>query len=153
MMDSILGFQTPYLPDYVTLSQHSTSFPSGHAITYLALAVGLWSISAKLGVLGLLHAVVTVCFPRMYFGFHYLSDILAAGVVAIATVVSVTQLTRGRSFLQHLLVWAERRPSAFYSLLFLCSLDIAMEFANAKALLHLVGDLVRSVHVTRIVGL
>src|SRR2546425_1204366 len=72
----------PYLPHGVTFSSESTSFPSGHAAVLFALAVGLWSASRALGLVVTLHGLFVVCLPRVYFGRHWATDILAGAAVA-----------------------------------------------------------------------
>jgi len=146
-MDQAVAFQMPYLPDGMIHVPEATSFPSGHAAVLFSLAIGLWLVSRTLGLLAALHGFVIVCLPRLYFGRHYATDILAGAVLAIATVLVVNELLRRGSLVQRLRVWSETRPGAFYSLFFLCSLDIATDFAYAKTVLRLVG----SVHITRVV--
>jgi len=151
-VDPAVTFHAPFLPSGVHLPE-ATSFPSGHAAILFSLAIGLWLVSRTLGTVVALHGFFVVCLPRVYFGRHYATDILAGAVLAIATVLVVNELLRRGSLVQRLRVWSETRPGAFYSLFFLCSLDIATDFALVKTALKLIAalQLVGGVHIPRIV--
>ena len=99
------------------------------------------------------HVLFVVCLPVVYFGRHWATDIVAGAGVALATVPMVNEVLRRSSLVPRLLGWSERRPAAFYSVFFLCSMDIAMDFAFVKTALKLVSilQLVRGVHITRVV--
>ncbi len=148
VMDPTIAFRVPFVPPDVTFAPESTSFPSGHAAVLAAFAIGLWAISRRLGVFTVLYGALVVCLPRLYFGRHFATDILAGTAIALATVPLTKQLVAAGSFVQRLPSWSTRHAAAFYTLFFFCSLDIATDFAYVKTVLHLVG----SVQVTRIVG-
>lgn len=81
----------------------SPSFPSAHATVstaiygFLALAIaeGLPASArtAVFGVAGLL--IVLICFSRLFLSLHYLSDVLAGGVVGAAWLVLGWRLAQG----------------------------------------------------------
>ena len=54
----------------------ATSFPSDHAVMFFALATGMFCISRVTGVVALLYTTLVICFPRIYLGLHYTTDIL-----------------------------------------------------------------------------
>jgi membrane-associated phospholipid phosphatase len=89
----------PYLED-TALIQQNTGFPSGHAmmslITYGLLAYGLhdflsqrrWLLVCSVLVL----LIVLIGYSRMFFGFHYFSDVVggyAAGLFWLALCLSI----------------------------------------------------------------
>lgn len=95
----------PNLED-MALIQQNTGFPSGHAmmslITYGLLAYALrgllpwrrWLLAS--GALVLL--VLLIGYSRMFFGFHYFSDVVggyAAGLFWLSLCVSLRRLLRG----------------------------------------------------------
>jgi membrane-associated phospholipid phosphatase len=99
----------PYLED-VAIVQQNTGFPSGHAmmslITYGLLIYGLRSHLAQrhwLLVSGaLIVLVLLIGYSRMFFGFHYLSDVVggyAAGLFWLSLCLSIHGLlpTTGRT--------------------------------------------------------
>jgi undecaprenyl-diphosphatase len=148
VMDPTLAFRVPFVPPDVTFAPESTSFPSGHAAVLAALAIGLWSISRRLGVFTALYGAFVVCLPRLYFGRHFATDILAGIAIAVATVPLTKQIVASVSCVRRLPSWSTRHAGAFYTLFFFCCLDIATDFAYVRTVLHLVG----SMHVARIVG-
>jgi membrane-associated phospholipid phosphatase len=94
----------PYLED-TALIQQNTGFPSGHAmmslITYGLLAYGLrgllpwrrWLLVSSALVL----LVLLIGFSRMFFGFHYFSDVVggyAAGLFWLLLCVSIRELVQ-----------------------------------------------------------
>jgi membrane-associated phospholipid phosphatase len=64
------------------------SFPSDHATMAGAVAVGLWIVSRRLGVVAAIAAVL-MAFTRVYIAAHYPADVAAGlllgGVVAVLT--------------------------------------------------------------------
>ncbi|MFQ3618406.1 MAG: phosphatase PAP2 family protein [Cyanobacteriota bacterium] len=87
----------PFLWDSGTPRPHDFSFPSGHAMTSVALVVVLlillgssrWRLWAVLfGVL----FVLAIAWTRLYLGVHYPSDILGGWMMAIAWTVGLSLL-------------------------------------------------------------
>jgi undecaprenyl-diphosphatase len=152
-LDPASGFTTPYLPDGAKLWVQATSFPSGHAAVLFALAIGLWSVSRPLGLVAGLNSLFVVCLPRVYFGRHWATDILAGAALALATVPVVNGMLRQSTLTPRLLGWSERHTAAFYSVFFLCTLDIAMDFAFAKTALKLVSLLEIGVNIRRVISM
>lgn len=58
------------------------SFPSDHTIFAVALAVGLWIVSRRLGVIAVVLAALEG-FSRVYLGQHYPHDVIAGASVSI----------------------------------------------------------------------
>ena len=148
VVDPALSFLTPYLPSGFTLAPTSTSFPSGHATVFFAFPVALLAVSRMLGLFAFVYALVGISVPRMYFGLHYPTDILAGAVLSIAAVVVVSKVLRGRSLTSSLLAWSEKHPAASNGLLFFCCLELATEFSTVRAMLPLIAN----GYLTRLVG-
>ena len=60
----------------------TSSFPSGHAAFYFALATAVYFYNKKSGLLFFLAAIL-ISFSRVFVGVHWPSDILAGAVVGI----------------------------------------------------------------------
>ena len=69
------------------------SFPSDHTTMAVALAVGLWIVSRKLGIIAALLAVIEA-YSRVYLGQHYPHDVLAAAVLSAAVLLVGWPLAR-----------------------------------------------------------
>ena len=98
----LLQSPRPYLED-VAIVQQNTGFPSGHAmmslITYGLLIYGLRSQLAQRHWLllsgTLIVLVLLIGYSRMFFGFHYLSDVVggyAAGLFWLSLCLSTRAL-------------------------------------------------------------
>jgi len=148
VVDPEFSFLTPYLPSGFAFAPTSTSFPSGHATVFFAFPVALLAVSRMLGLFAFVYALVGISVPRMYFGLHYPTDILAGAVLSIAAVVVVSQVLRGRSLTSSLLAWSEKHPAASNGLLFFCCLELATEFSTVRAMLPLIAN----GYLTRLVG-
>jgi undecaprenyl-diphosphatase len=150
--DVTVFHQMPYLPNGMIHVPEATSFPSGHAAVLFSLAIGLALVSRRLGLLAALHGLFVVCLPRLYFGRHFATDILAGAVLAVVTVLSVNTMLYGSAMVRRLLTWADTYPAVFYGVMFLCSLDIATDFTYAKTIIHF-ASLMAKMSVARIVML
>ncbi len=115
-----------------------SSFPSDHAVLFFCLATGVYLCSRSLGKLAFFHAIVFVCLPRIYLGFHYPTDILAGALIGIGM-----GLLGNRSAVRHFIVKPinfvmKKNPSLFYVISFLITYQIAEMFDSSRALLGFV---------------
>ena len=112
------------------LANHWGSFPSDHAALFFALVAVIWRQSRWLGVVALLSAIYGVV-PRIYFGLHYLSDVLAGAALGVALVLMFEHF--GPRALAHRGVgWEQRLPAMFYGAAFLLSLEVATLFEDIR---------------------
>ena len=74
----------------------SGSFPSGHAATAFAAAVALGLLVPRLRVPALTVAAL-VAFSRVYLGVHYVSDVVAGGLIGAAIAAAVVYASSGFS--------------------------------------------------------
>lgn len=70
------------------------SFPSDHMTVAVALALGLWLVDRRLGILGLVLAAIEG-FSRVYLGQHYPHDVLAAVVLSAVVMLVGWLILRG----------------------------------------------------------
>jgi undecaprenyl-diphosphatase len=101
-----------------------SSMPSDHGAIFMALACMALALSRRWGALALLWAVAVALAPRVYFGEHYLSDMLAG--MAIGGVAAVVALRTPLGWLAEApVLWLNRRHvPLFYAsaLLFMAQL-------------------------------
>jgi undecaprenyl-diphosphatase len=102
----------PTIVEWAT-TVHTTSFPSGHAMTSLvtygsvAYLVGRLEPSARLERITWIIAtaiVIAIGFSRMYLGVHYPSDVIAGFIAGLAWLAFVIALVKAVQF------FASRRP-------------------------------------------
>lgn len=72
---------------------YGSTFPSDTAGLAFALVLSIWLVSRRWGILALFWAVVVVCFPRLYGGFHYPSDLLAGAAIGLASTYAFVRFT------------------------------------------------------------
>ena len=88
-----------------------SSFPSDHAMLWMAIATGIFIIARRVGVFALLYAVVFICVPRAYLGFHYPTDLIAGAAIGIALAWLTRDAIRSRFAPQVLaMISASPRP-------------------------------------------
>ena len=83
------------------------SFPSDHMTVAVALAVGLWLVDRRLGLVAAALAAIEG-FSRVYLGQHYPHDVLAA--IVLSTVVMLAGWRVARRPLTGLVAALERTP-------------------------------------------
>ena len=105
-----------------------SAFPSDHAVMFSALAAGLCFISWRAGSAVLCYAIVIVSFPRVYFGLHYPTDVLAGAALGLLFGYCMNGVAVRRRFISRVLFWERTSPPAFYAALFLVALQFATMF-------------------------
>lgn len=133
--DHSLSFLSPHGVPLGTLKGWS-SFPSDHAILFFTLATGLFFVSRKVGVFALGYTAIFICFPRLYCGFHYPTDIIAGALIGISFGLLGNLHRVGSRISQSILLWERSNPSLFYSLFFLMTYQIADMFQCSRHLLQ-----------------
>jgi membrane-associated phospholipid phosphatase len=72
------------------LSSKHNAFPSGHTAASMAFFATLAFVSWRIG-LGLLAIPLLIAFSRMYVAAHYLSDVVAAGLIGVVAAFCVVR--------------------------------------------------------------
>src|SRR5450755_2108350 len=130
-------FSMPMAPSFVDWS----SFPSDTAAYLGALGFGLVRLSRRLAVPVTLYLSIAICWPRLYLGIHFTSDVVVGTLIGIASVWAMLQIEGFRSRVAHpVLTFMEAQPQIFYPAAFLFMYEMASGFANlqdvARALVH-----------------
>lgn len=136
-----LGIVLPFHADFRTWS----SFPSDHAVMAFAFAASFYRLSIKLGILVLLHAVIVICLPRLYFALHYPSDLIGGGIIGVMLTFLIVK-SKIVLPVSHLLLKIEDKYSGiFYALGFLILFEIGEMFMSIRMLVggifHLLQEL------------
>ncbi|MCU0448795.1 MAG: phosphatase PAP2 family protein [Bernardetiaceae bacterium] len=117
-----------------------SSFPSDHAALFGALATGIFFIHRAWGGLALLHTLLFICFPRLYMGLHYPTDLLLGGLLGMASAALGQLATASRRWSNGLLNLAQRWPAYFYPAFFLVSYQLADMFVSLRYLLEAIKN-------------
>ncbi|MBT9392003.1 phosphatase PAP2 family protein [Hymenobacter sp. NST-14] len=121
-------------------SADTSSFPSDHATVFFSLATGLFFLSRRLGVAAVLYVVFFICLPRLYLGLHYPTDLLAGGVIGVATGIGANLPAVRRTFYAPVVQWQYVHPSPFYVGLFLMSSQLNQMFGGLRELLSFLAS-------------
>lgn len=121
----------PAAPTSLSLVDWS-AFPSDHAVMFSALAVGLCFVSWRMGLAALVYAIVIVSFPRVYFGIHYPTDIIAGVALGALAAYCMNTVAVRRQLAGHVLLWEQRSPQAFYVGLFVVTFEFATMFNSVR---------------------
>jgi undecaprenyl-diphosphatase len=111
-----------------------SAFPSDHAVMFSALAVGLCFVSRRMGLAALVYTVVIVSVPRVYFGLHYPTDIIAGVALGALAAYGLNGAAVRRQFAGRVLLWERRSPPVFYVGLFVVTFQFATMFNSVRQL-------------------
>lgn len=114
----------------------ASSFPSDHAVMFFALAMGIFLISKKLGIFAFLYVLFIICFPRIYLGLHYPTDIILGAVVGILTTLVLSSTKMWNPVTEKILQISNKYTGAFYVFFFLISFEISTLFDSLRSIVH-----------------
>lgn len=111
-----------------------SSFPSDHAAYLCALGFGLIWFSRRLTMPVVLFLVGWVCFPRMYLGIHYASDLAGGAAIGVVAVwLSLKAKWFNSSIIRRVLEFTEAKPQFFYPAAFLATFEMTTLFWDIQA--------------------
>jgi membrane-associated phospholipid phosphatase len=113
---------------------HYNSFPSDHGAVFFGLALVIYRIRPRLGVMALVWALI-VDSGRIYDGYHYPSDIVGSVGLALFA-VSLAENRWCDHLGRRLLVLEQTRRPAFYMLMFVITYQIATLFDDVREIGH-----------------
>ena len=113
-----------------------SSFPSDHAVLFFSLSTCIFLISRKSGIIACLYAFFVVCFPRIYQGLHYPTDVLFGAVLGIGIMMILAKEKIRKPVVQKVFYFSSRYTGLFYVLLSLWLFQIATIFEKARDILH-----------------
>ena len=142
--DPLLHLVRPYGTELLNLSDWS-SFPSDHAVFFVALAVGLFALSRRAGWAALSYVAFMVLLPRLYLGLHYASDLLAGAIIGGLLTWAALRLRPRFPAVRRWVLWSERNPAAFHVAAFVVTWQMAVLFDDLRGLasfsFHLIDHL------------
>ncbi|PRX33471.1 undecaprenyl-diphosphatase [Paraburkholderia sp. BL18I3N2] len=111
-----------------------SSFPSDHAMLWMAIATGIFLVWRGIGVLAILYTVLFICVPRAYLGFHYPTDLLVGAAVGIGITYVMTRDAIRVRYATPALRWIERYPGPSGMLAFVLCLELVTQFDELRTL-------------------
>lgn len=137
ILDPTLHFQIPHgAPDQSNWTIWS-SFPSDHASLFFALLTGIWLVSRRAGIVMLLYVLIAICFPRIYIGIHYPTDILGGAILGAGSVLACSWRKLREPWTGPILNCFERWPGWSYAVLFIITFQIATLFWDIRTFLYI----------------
>ena len=109
-----------------------SAFPSDHAVIAFALATALARLSPLVGIWAFAHATVIICFPRIYYGLHHPSDVVAGALIGIALAIVIAWMPLRRAGLGLLMRLEQNRPALFYACGFILLFEITTMFDGLR---------------------
>ncbi|WP_233808111.1 phosphatase PAP2 family protein [Paraburkholderia sp. HP33-1] len=109
-----------------------SSFPSDHAMLWMAVATGIFLVSRGIGVLAILYTALFICLPRAYLGFHYPTDLLVGAAVGMVIAVVMTRDAIRVRYATPMLRWIERWPGPSAMLAFILCLELVTQFDELR---------------------
>ncbi len=138
--DPGLHMITPNGFDHVDM-KYMSSFPSDHAAMFGAFATAWFYWSRRAGWLALGWALIVVCFPRLYLGYHYLSDIIAGLALGFSVIWTVFRLPISAKAADLAARMESNSPALFYPLAFLLTSQVAVIFIDLRVAIRVLGKL------------
>ena len=120
-----------------------SSMPSDHAVLYFSLAIGLYFISKKIGLIAIFYAFFIIGLPRVYLGLHYPTDILVGALIGVSIGILGNLILRKNKIIKNLLNFSKDKPQIFYALFFLFSYQIADLFTDSYDLVKTILKLIQ----------
>lgn len=120
-----------------------SSMPSDHAVLYFSLAIGLYFISKKIGLIAILYTFFIIGLPRIYLGLHYPTDILVGAIIGVSIGVLGNLMLTNNKIIKTLLNYSVDKPQIFYALFFLFSYQIADLFTDSYDLVKTIWKLIQ----------
>lgn len=109
-------------------------FPSDHAVLFLAIAIGVYFASRRLGWIAIAWSLFAICLPRLYEGAHWPTDILAGGILALACAWLASLPAPRKLIRESVIQLNERHPQIFLVALFVWTFSIATIFTDVRNL-------------------
>jgi len=111
-----------------------SSFPSDHAVLVGAIVTAVWAKSRPLGLLAAACGALFVCLPRIYFGLHYVSDVLGGAALGAALMWAVLRMPLPTSAWDWLRRLDARAPALVVLGLFVLGWEMIELFETARRL-------------------
>jgi undecaprenyl-diphosphatase len=133
----------PYSVPVIGDLENWSAFPSDTAAYFFALACGVAYMARRFTIPIMAYTAGWICLPRVYFGVHWASDIVAGAAIGIAVVwFSLRTEWLWARVTSRVLGVVDAFPQVFYAAAFIFSFELSTRLADipgpARAVAHLV---------------
>jgi undecaprenyl-diphosphatase len=109
-----------------------SSFPSDHAMIWMAVAMGIFVVWKRAGIAAIAYTAVFICLPRVYLGLHYPTDIIAGAVLGIAITWLMTRDRIRPAISQPVLRLFDRYPGPSGAFAFVVCFELVSQFDEVR---------------------
>ncbi len=127
-------FSMPFEVD-IWWSKAISSFPSDHATLFTVLGLGIFMCNRKIGWLINAYILLLIFSPRLYLGFHYLTDLLGGIVIGTSFLFIALKTLKIKALSESIFVFSEKKPFLFYPILFLISYQLVDLFIETREII------------------
>ena len=110
-----------------------------------ALAAIVWGASRRLGLVALGWAALGICFPRIYFGFHWPTDLIAGGLIGAAGVAAMRRVPLPPGTWLWLVRLERASPATVMIGIFFVAYECMISFFSTRRLLSMARDVAQAV--------
>jgi len=123
------------------------SFPSDHAGFFIAISLGIWLASRRLGLLAIAWTVFVILAAKMISAQHTPLDIAAGAAVAVAEILLIQYVVRKRfsGLLERLSGLTLRYSALSSALIFLVAFEVSSTMIHVRAFIGLLAAMRRHV--------
>jgi undecaprenyl-diphosphatase len=104
------------------------AFPSDHAVLFFCISTGFFLMYRGISWLWYAYTFMVICFPRIYLGMHYPTDVVGGAFIGTAVMYALYRTKYTNIAMSKLLVLSEKYTCQFHACLFVATYEVANMF-------------------------
>jgi undecaprenyl-diphosphatase len=130
--NSNLHFTMPVGARFDEVLRSWSSFPSDHAMIWMAVSMGIFIVWKRAGFAALAYTLVFICLPRVYLGLHYPTDIIAGALLGMMITYLLTRDEIRPAVTQPVMQLINRYPGPSGALAFIICFELVSQFDKVR---------------------